>query len=146
MKGKLLFVAGLATGYVVGARAGRSAYTALTESLRTARRSEALQSVVGTVKQVAQERVPALSAAVSTAAATTASVAEAVSTAPDPESEAASEPESAEPQQRSVGKRAGRGKPTGASAPESAEEAARVFEEQLPPTDAGESAAPTATS
>lgn len=146
MKAKLLFVAGLATGYVVGSRAGRSAYTALTESFRSARRSDAVQSAVGMVKQVAQERVPALSAAVSTAAATTASVAEAVSTAPDPEAETASEPEAAEPQQRSAGKRAGRSKPAAASAPESAEEAARVFEEQLPPADAGESAAPTSTS
>jgi hypothetical protein len=153
MKGKLLFVAGLATGYVVGSRAGRSAYTTLTEKLRTARESDRVQSVVGKVKEVAQERVPKLTAAVSTAADTTASVADAVSSAPDPESD------SPDQQKTSGAKRGGRGK-AASTPPESAEEAAKVFEEQLPesggavdasslPTEAGgadESATPTATS
>jgi hypothetical protein len=172
MKRKLLFVAGLATGYVVGSRAGRSAYTTLTEKLRAARESEQLQSVVGKVKEVAQERVPKLTAAVSTAADTTASVADAVSSAPDPETDGASSPEPSESaaqpsgEQKSSGgaKRGGRAKPSGsAPAADTAEEAARVFEEQLPesggaiddgasslPTGvaggADESAAPTATS
>lgn len=130
MKGKLLFVAGLATGYVVGTRAGRSAYTALTEGLRTARESAPVQAAVGKVKDLAQERMPALAGAVSGVASTTAGVASAASDA--------------------------------GQAPESAEEAAAVFEEQLPeaggaiddaassaatePGDADESASPTATS
>jgi hypothetical protein len=172
MKRKLLFVAGLATGYVVGSRAGRSAYTTLTEKLRAARESDPLQSVVGKVKEVAQERVPKLTAAVSTAADTTASVADAVSSAPDPEADDASSPEPSEPaapssdeQKPSAGaKRGGRAKSASPTpAPDSAEEAARVFEEQLPESggaiddgasslatgDAGaadESATPTATS
>lgn len=176
MKGKLLFVAGLATGYVVGARAGRSAYTTLTEKLRTARESDQVQSVVGRVKEVAQERVPKFTAAVSTAADTTASVADAVSSAPDPESDSDSDSGSqsgsassgesqapAQEQKPSGSKRGGRGKAASTpSTPDSAEEAAKVFEQQLPesggavgdgpsnlPTEAGgadESATPTATS
>ena len=168
MKGKLLFVTGLATGYVVGSRAGRSAYTTLTEKLRAARASDQLQSVVGKVKEVAQERAPKLTAAVSTAADTTSSVADAVAAAPDPESgsedetpaDSSTPPEESKP---SAAKRGGRSRSASTpTAPDSAEEAARVFEEQLPesggaiddsasslPTEGGaadESATPTATS
>jgi hypothetical protein len=141
MKGKLLFVAGLATGYVVGSRAGRSAYTTLTEKLRAARESEQLQSVVGKVKEVAQERAPRLTAAVTTAADTTSSVAEAVAAAPDPESDESADeapsPESPEsaPEEQKPGN-AKRGSRTRSSStpgsPDTAEEAAKVFEEQLP--------------
>jgi hypothetical protein len=78
-----------------------------------------------------------------------------VSSAPDPESD------SPDQQKTSGAKRGGRGKAASAPPrPESAEEAAKVFEEQLPesggavdasslPTEAGgadESATPTATS
>jgi hypothetical protein len=169
MKGKLLFVAGLATGYVVGSRAGRSAYTTLTEKLRAARESDQLQSVVGKVKEVAQERAPKLTAAVSTAADTTSSVADAVAAAPDPESGSEDEPpaESSTPTPEepkpSTAKRGGRSRSGSTpTAPDSAEEAAQVFEEQLPesgdaiddsasslPAEGGaadESATPTATS
>ncbi|MCU1473398.1 hypothetical protein [Amnibacterium sp.] len=169
MKGKLLFVAGLATGYVVGSRAGRSAYTTLTEKLRAARESDRLQSVVGKVKEVAQERAPKLTAAVSTAADTTSSVADAVAAAPDPESgsedEATAESSTSTPEEPkpSTAKRVGRSRAASTpTAPDSAEEAAHVFEEQLPesggaiddsasglPTEGGtadESATPTATS
>jgi hypothetical protein len=164
MKGKLLFVAGLATGYVVGSRAGRSAYTTLTEKLRAARESEQVQSVVGKAKEVAQERAPKLTAAVSSAADTTSSVADAVSSAPDPESDSPEESEGSTDEQKPSGaKRGGRGKAASTpSTPDSAEEAAKVFEEQLPeagaaadsgasslPSEAGgadESATPTATS
>src|SRR3954449_4460580 len=85
MKNKVLFVAGVATGYVVGARAGRSAYRALAEKVRTARSSDAVQSAVGRVRAVAEERLPGLTSAVSTVTETTASVAEAAASAPDPE-------------------------------------------------------------
>ncbi|HEV7624481.1 MAG TPA: hypothetical protein VGO26_10105 [Amnibacterium sp.] len=169
MKGKLLFVAGLATGYVVGSRAGRSAYTTLTEKLRAARESDQVRSVVGKVKEVAQERTPKLTAAVSTATGTTASVADAVSSAPDPESESESDgpsdsdsKSSTEERTAPSPKRGGRSGAAGAAEPDSAEEAAKVFEEQLPesggaiddsasslPTEAGaadEAATPTATS
>jgi hypothetical protein len=165
MKRKLLFVAGLATGYVAGSRAGRSAYTTLAEKLRAARESEQLQSVVGKVKEVAQERVPRLTAAVSTAADTTSSVAEAVATAPDPESGSGSESQSESQEAPSAPtadestdsapeakapstKRGGRPKSAPAPAtPDSAEEAAKVFEEQLPEAGgADQSATPTATS
>ena len=33
MRGKLMFVVGIATGYVIGARAGRSAYDAVVERI-----------------------------------------------------------------------------------------------------------------
>jgi hypothetical protein len=185
MKNKVLFVAGVATGYVVGARAGRSAYTALAEKVRTARSSDAVQSAVGRVKAVAEERLPGLTSAVSTVTDTTASLAEAAASAPDPEGDSggdtrgssadrSSTPEAEAPAQKPAPKRSSRSRSssstsavpgpdeTGGSGAESAEEAAKVFEEQLPEsggathytassiaTDGGaadESETPTATS
>ncbi|HEY8319186.1 MAG TPA: hypothetical protein VIG76_10170 [Amnibacterium sp.] len=184
MKNKVLFVAGVATGYVVGARAGRSAYTALAEKVRTARSSDAVRSAVGRVKAVAEDKIPGVTSAVSTVTETTASIAEAAASAADPEGDAgdgsqtasteSSAPESDAPAQKPAPKRSGRSRsssPVSAvpgpdeadgTGPESAEEAAKVFEEQLPEsggaiddsassiaTDAGaadESENPTATS
>ncbi len=83
MKGKLLFVAGLATGYVVGTRAGRSAYATLTERLRVARESAPVQAAVSRVKELAQEKAPALAGAISGVASTTADVASAASGVPE---------------------------------------------------------------
>lgn len=83
MKGKLLFVAGLATGYVVGTRAGRSAYVTLTERLRVARESAPVQAAVGRVRDLAQEKAPALAGVVSGVASTTAGVASAASNVPE---------------------------------------------------------------
>jgi hypothetical protein len=91
MKGKLLFVAGLATGYVVGTRAGRSAYTTLTERLRAARESAPVRAAVGRVKELAQDKVPALAGAASSVASTTAGVASAASSAGDTAPESAEE-------------------------------------------------------
>lgn len=155
MKNKVLFVAGVATGYVVGARAGRSAYTALAEKVRAARSSDAVQSAVGRVKAVAEEKVPGLTSAVSTVTETTASVAEAAASAPDPEGDAGEDSQAAStdsgstseaeaPAQKPAPKRSGRSRasssnsssgvpgPDDTTGVESAEEAAKVFEEQLP--------------
>ena len=180
MKNKALFVAGVATGYVVGARAGRSAYAALAEKVRAARSSDAVQSAVGRVKAVAEERIPGVTSAVSTVTETTASVAEAAASAPDPDAGEDTQGSPADgssapaPAAKPAPKRSSRSKAaspvsavpdpdeTSGTGPESAEEAAKVFEEQLPEsggaidgaassiaTDAGgadESETPTATS
>jgi hypothetical protein len=196
MKNRLLFIAGLATGYVVGSRAGRSAYTTLTERLRTIRSSDAVQSAVGSVTHAVQEKAPGLTAAVSQVAETTAAVADAAASAPDPEQDdsqqadsgtasglsgddassegsgsaddassednSSSDDTSSEPTNRKP-RRASRSRTAAAGTPgESAEEAAKVFEEQLPeaggaiddaassittePGQADEAANPTATS
>jgi hypothetical protein len=57
MKGKILFVAGLATGYVLGARAGRERYEQIRSRAQGLWNTPAVQDGVGTVREFALARV-----------------------------------------------------------------------------------------
>jgi hypothetical protein len=120
MKGKLLFVAGVAAGYVVGARAGRQAYDSIKVKVQTARENPQVQNVVAKAKDLAEQKVPKLAGVVTGAAVTASSVGEAVAESAGSETSAGTTTEK----------------------PETAEEAAQVFIEQE--GDADEST-PTAT-
>jgi len=148
MKGKLLFVAGIATGYVIGSRAGRSAYTQLMERVKAIRESDPVQHAVGSVQQAVQQKAPGVTAAVSAVAGTASSVADAAASAPAPEEQEVStasstDADAEQPKPKRTGRQ--RSSANGASGGssgaaeqgtpgETAEEAARVFEEQLPET------------
>ena len=55
MRGRLLFLAGLATGYVLGSRAGRRAYDRLATKARELWGDPNLQKVVAQTEQAARE-------------------------------------------------------------------------------------------
>lgn len=57
MKGKLLFVAGLATGYVLGTRAGRERYEQIASAASSVWNAAPVQSGVDSVKSFALARV-----------------------------------------------------------------------------------------
>jgi len=57
MKGKLLFVAGLATGYVLGTRAGRERYEQIKRGWLSVWNTEPVQTQVTKVKKIATARV-----------------------------------------------------------------------------------------
>ncbi|GLI27100.1 hypothetical protein ARHIZOSPH14_13420 [Agromyces rhizosphaerae] len=57
MKGKLLFVVGLATGYVLGTRAGRERYEQIKSAAERVWNQPAVQQGVGTAKEFALSRV-----------------------------------------------------------------------------------------
>ena len=73
MKGRLFFAAGLATGYVLGSRAGRSAYNNIRDRFQSAVQSPQVQGGIAKVKEVAEDRAPKLTSVVTGAAATGAS-------------------------------------------------------------------------
>jgi hypothetical protein len=58
MRGKILFVAGLAAGYVVGARAGRPAYEAVVERVQGIAGSDRAKRVGAKAKQTLEEKAP----------------------------------------------------------------------------------------
>lgn len=75
MRGRLLFVAGLGTGFVLGSRAGRRAYEQLRERVQTLSQSPTVQSTVAKARDAVQERAPKLTGAVSGLTRTASSVA-----------------------------------------------------------------------
>ena len=68
MRGRLMFAAGVATGYVLGARAGRSAYNSLKDRVQTAGRSPQVQNALGKAREFAEEKAPKLTNAVTSVA------------------------------------------------------------------------------
>lgn len=65
MRGRLLFLAGLATGYVLGSRAGRRAYDRLATKAREVWGDPNLQKVVAQTEQAAKEAASLAQAKVS---------------------------------------------------------------------------------
>jgi hypothetical protein len=91
---RILFVIGLAVGYVVGARAGRPAYDAVVERVKGAAGSDQAHQVAEKAKQVLEEKAPKVADVAEKAAATatgTASAAKDAGAAAD--SETASQPD-----------------------------------------------------
>ena len=67
MRGKLLFVAGIGVGYVVGARQGRMAYERLRRRAAEALQSPAVQKTVVAAKDLVASRVPVVGRPLSSA-------------------------------------------------------------------------------
>jgi hypothetical protein len=88
MRGRLLFVAGLAAGYVVGARAGRPAYDAIAERLHGVADSPTVHDATQRAKGVLEDKAPKVAAVAEQVAATTAGAAEAASKASGDKSDA----------------------------------------------------------
>jgi hypothetical protein len=81
MRGKLLFVAGVAGGYVVGARAGRPAYEAVLARFRRYAGSPAVQRAGEKAKDTLQAKAPKLADVAGKAASTASGAAAAASAA-----------------------------------------------------------------
>ncbi|MET4637824.1 YtxH domain-containing protein [Mycetocola sp. 2940] len=64
MRGKLIFVAGLATGYVLGSRAGRARYEQIKKNWLKVWETDAVQEKVELVEDFAKSRASELPAAV----------------------------------------------------------------------------------
>jgi hypothetical protein len=62
MRGKIIFVVGLATGYVLGTRAGRERYEQIKAGAEKVWNTPAVQSGVGKVQEFAGARVDAVKA------------------------------------------------------------------------------------
>jgi hypothetical protein len=78
VRGRLLLIAGLITGFLLGSRAGRRAYEQLRGRVQDVSRNPAVQSTVSKARDFAQQRVPKLTGAVSAVTGTAASVTESV--------------------------------------------------------------------
>lgn len=78
MRGRLLLIAGLITGFVLGSRAGRRAYDQLRSRVQDVSRNPAVQDRVAKAREFAQQRAPKLTGAVSAVGETAASVGESV--------------------------------------------------------------------
>ena len=78
VRGRLLLLAGLITGFVLGSRAGRRAYEQLRSRVQDVSRNPAVQSTVSKARDFAQQRAPRLTGAVSTVTGTAAGVTESV--------------------------------------------------------------------
>ena len=89
MRGKLLFVAGLAVGYVVGARAGRPAYDQVVERVRGAVSDPKVQEVAQKAKATLEEKAPAVASVTEKVAGTAAGAASAAAQAEAPAEESA---------------------------------------------------------
>lgn len=88
MRGKLLFVAGLAAGYVIGARAGRPAYDAIAERVQGAAANPKVQEIGRKAKETIEEKAPQVAAVAEQVAGTASGAAEAVAKASTPEEDA----------------------------------------------------------
>lgn len=64
MRRRLLLAAGLATGYVLGSRAGRQAYTRIQSGWREVRQSPQVRSTLDKARGIAEQRAPRLTGAV----------------------------------------------------------------------------------
>lgn len=53
MRGKIMFVGGLAVGFVLGSRAGRQAYDELARNVRKVRENPTVQEAAGVVQEQA---------------------------------------------------------------------------------------------
>jgi type IV secretory pathway TrbL component len=78
VRGRLLLIAGLITGFVLGSRAGRRAYEQLRSRVRDVGRTPAVQSTVSKAREFAQQRAPKLTGAVAGVTETAAGVTESV--------------------------------------------------------------------
>lgn len=78
MRGRLLFTAGLGTGFVLGSRAGRRAYEQLRSRAQQVSRSSALRTTVGKARELAEQRAPKLTGAVTALTGTASKVTESV--------------------------------------------------------------------
>lgn len=78
VRGRLLLIAGLITGFVLGSRAGRRAYDQLRTRAQSVSRNPAVQSTVAKARDLARQRAPKLTGAASAVAETAASVGESV--------------------------------------------------------------------
>jgi hypothetical protein len=67
MNGKLVFAAGLAVGFVLGARQGRGAYDKLTARVQRTWNDPAVQRRVSDAQDVIREKVPVVGEKVSDA-------------------------------------------------------------------------------
>ena len=67
---KLSFIAGLAAGYVLGARAGQNRYQQIKRQADRIWGSDPVQARVGTVKQVVKDQAPVVAAKLGEAAKT----------------------------------------------------------------------------
>jgi hypothetical protein len=67
MQGKLLLVAGLAVGYVLGARRGREGYDKLKRQASETWRSPNVQRTVSSAQQFAKDKIPVVGDAISDA-------------------------------------------------------------------------------
>ncbi len=68
MKGKILFVVGLAMGYVLGTRAGRERYEQIKAGAEKVWRDPRVQEQVHTVEEFVKEKAPGLAEKATTAA------------------------------------------------------------------------------
>lgn len=75
MRGRVLFVVGIAAGYVVGARAGRPAYDALMDRVRRTGSDPRVQQAGERARSTFEDRAPQAAAAVHDAADTARGVA-----------------------------------------------------------------------
>jgi hypothetical protein len=62
MRGRILFVAGVALGYVLGTRRGRQGYVELKDRAQSLWRSPQVQTTVHKAQAVIEDKAPALSA------------------------------------------------------------------------------------
>lgn len=97
MRGKILFVAGLAAGYIVGARAGRPAYDAVVERVKGVAGSDQVHQVADKAKQTLEEKAPKVADVAEKAASTASDAASSAKDAgeaadPDSTSDAAPKP------------------------------------------------------
>jgi lipid-binding SYLF domain-containing protein len=67
MQGKLLLVAGLAVGYVLGARRGREGFEKLKRQASQTWRSPNVQRTVSSARQFAEDKIPVVGDAISDA-------------------------------------------------------------------------------
>ncbi|MCU1439312.1 MAG: hypothetical protein JWP85_309 [Rhodoglobus sp.] len=67
MQGKLLLVAGLAVGYVLGARRGREGYDKLKRQASETWRSPNVQRTVSSARKFAEDNIPVVGDAISDA-------------------------------------------------------------------------------
>lgn len=81
MRGRILFVAGIAAGYVVGARAGRSAYDSVVERVKGIAGNPTVVKAGEKARQTLEEKAPQVADAAGKAASTVASAASAASAA-----------------------------------------------------------------
>jgi hypothetical protein len=75
MKGKILFVAGAALGYVLGARAGRSAYVKIKSQAESLWENPSVQKTVHQAEDFVKENAPAVGKKLQSAAGDAASAA-----------------------------------------------------------------------
>lgn len=94
MRNRLLLLGGLAVGYVLGARAGRTAYDAIVERVQRTKDDPRVQDAAAKARAAVEERAPEAVAAVDNAAST---VTAAAGAAKEAGAAAPAEPTSAEP-------------------------------------------------